>query len=1109
MSERLHRSRLIPALVAVAGCALPWAAAVAQTAWAAPVSGAWSNFANWTSGLPSPVNPAVLGLTGAYVATVTGSTSVGAVTISNTAASLYINEGVTLSTANITNDGFILVNPSGINSMARLSPANGTSLGGTGFLRLNSAAADISSARIEMSGAYTHGVSHTIAGTGQLYNHSMSNAGLVDADVAGRALQSSFMTINNTGILTASAGLLQFQNTSVNNTGGLVSASGSGAVELYNSTITGGNLSGAGTAVVRAMSGHGPTISGLTITGNVAIQNNSNLNTGNADILNNGLITINDSAGGSATRLQLSGSAAVLGIGTIVLNTSVSDLYSARIEAPGGSVRTLGPGQLVRGTGVLYNFQPQVQGVIDADVPGRPLRLDFCTVTNAGTLRATAGTLQFTNSSVTNTAGLITATGGGAVELYNVGITGGTLSGLSGGVVRTIFGHSPSISGVTLLGNIAISNSSNLSVGAASITNNATILVNESAGGNTTRLDLSGGGSVLGTGTVVLNSTVGDPFTARVEAPGGAIRTLGPGQTVRGSGVFYNFNPQIQGLVDADLTGRVLRLDFCSAANTGTLRARNGGRLQVTNTAVTQTGPGIITAESGGQVELYNCTISGGVLNSTGTGTVRAMLNSSPTISGVTITGSLGIDLNSSLNTGAADIINNGVITVNTSGGVQISRLFLSGSAALQGTGTILLNATAGDPYLSRLEAPGGAARTFGPGQTIRGTGVFYNFNPTIQGLVLADQSGKAIRFDFCNATNQSEMAAVSGGLLQLVNSSLTQTSLGRLSAGDGAVVQLLSVTVTGGTIESQDTGIIEVPSGQSPTITGATILGRLNVNSGAQLNLSGGSIDGLITVNASASGAVSRFNPTAPVTSGAGVIRLNASSDIYSARFEPAGGSARTFGPDLTIAGRGVLYNFNPTIQGTLSPGFGPSDYNDILLDFCSAALAPTTVTAIEIGGQAPGNFDRVRIQSGSMTLGGKLKVTFGGTYTGQSGASFTIITGPVSGDFATLDLPPLGPGRNWVVVRTPTSYRLLIPCAYADITGIGGPPSLPDGQFTVDDIIAFVNLFGDGTGCPGASPCSAADITGIGGPPADPDGELTVDDIIAFVNAFGDGCQ
>jgi hypothetical protein len=79
---------------------------------------------------------------------------------------------------------------------------------------------------------------------------------------------------------------------------------------------------------------------------------------------------------------------------------------------------------------------------------------------------------------------------------------------------------------------------------------------------------------------------------------------------------------------------------------------------------------------------------------------------------------------------------------------------------------------------------------------------------------------------------------------------------------------------------------------------------------------------------------------------------------------------------------------------------------------------------------------------------------------------------------------------------------------CNRADITDIGDTGAGPDNQLTVDDIIAFVNTFGDATGCPGAAPCNRADITDIGDTGAGADGQLTVDDIIAFVNAFGDGC-
>ena len=72
--------------------------------------------------------------------------------------------------------------------------------------------------------------------------------------------------------------------------------------------------------------------------------------------------------------------------------------------------------------------------------------------------------------------------------------------------------------------------------------------------------------------------------------------------------------------------------------------------------------------------------------------------------------------------------------------------------------------------------------------------------------------------------------------------------------------------------------------------------------------------------------------------------------------------------------------------------------------------------------------------------------------------------------------------------------------PCNPADITGVGGPPSSPDGLLTGDDFVAFIAAFAAGA--------PLADITGIGGPPAPRDTLVTGDDFNAFVAAFAAGC-
>ena len=71
---------------------------------------------------------------------------------------------------------------------------------------------------------------------------------------------------------------------------------------------------------------------------------------------------------------------------------------------------------------------------------------------------------------------------------------------------------------------------------------------------------------------------------------------------------------------------------------------------------------------------------------------------------------------------------------------------------------------------------------------------------------------------------------------------------------------------------------------------------------------------------------------------------------------------------------------------------------------------------------------------------------------------------------------------------------------CNLADITGIGGPPEIPDGLLTGDDFNAFITAFAAGD--------TLADVCGIGGPPEVPDGLITGDDFVAFIAAFAGGC-
>ena len=91
----------------------------------------------------------------------------------------------------------------------------------------------------------------------------------------------------------------------------------------------------------------------------------------------------------------------------------------------------------------------------------------------------------------------------------------------------------------------------------------------------------------------------------------------------------------------------------------------------------------------------------------------------------------------------------------------------------------------------------------------------------------------------------------------------------------------------------------------------------------------------------------------------------------------------------------------------------------------------------------------------------------------------------------------------RNLNTATFPNDFYIdelsMIRACLTDITGIGGPPTLPDGLLTGDDFNAFIAAF--------ASNSTLADIVAIGGVQP-PDGRITGDDFVAFIAAFAQGC-
>jgi autotransporter-associated beta strand protein len=128
------------------------------------------------------------------------------------------------------------------------------------------------------------------------------------------------------------------------------------------------------------------------------------------------------------------------------------------------------------------------------------------------------------------------------------------------------------------------------------------------------------------------------------------------------------------------------------------------------------------------------------------------------------------------------------------------------------------------------------------------------------------------------------------------------------------------------------------------------------------------------------------------------------------------------------TLAGSGFIgtladiSNVNVLTGGHLAPGNGLGQLSEV----GNASLASGSFFDAELGGNAPGTFDRFAV-AGAVNLSGTLTVTLANSFTPTTGNSFELIaaTGGVTGTFENVSLPTL-PGIIWQVVYNPNSVVL-----------------------------------------------------------------------------------
>ncbi len=508
------------------------------------------------------------------------------------------------------------------------------------------------------------GVGTTLVLNGETITNTLNGTdGTVQVDAnATFNLQNAIInygTVTNHGLLEATGGTSStIENVTSFSNDGQLEATGGSLLVLNSETVT--NTSG----TIKFDATSTGTVSGTTINGGT-VTNNGTLNLTGGDTIENGTL-------GNSSQINVSGTDALSG--ETVTNTGTLELLGAgaltlsndQVTNTNGTIKfdatstgtvsgtTINGGSLTvaglfdsSGTSFINNAAVTITGTGTLESTGGKLTIDPSTINNAGTLEANGGELDLTGDTITNTGKLlatdnsllllngdtITNTGGtvqvdngSTLDLENVIITGGTLSGA---------GTITALSGDSTLNNVTVANGTNVT-----------------ANGGT--LDL--------TGTITLNGEI-DAGTSAVDLENVTIN----GGTLGGSGTIAT---QISGS-DSTLNNVTIRFGTTVTASAGTT-------LDLTNLI---TNNGEIDAATGGTIDLESVTIVGGTLS--GPGTI-ATVSGADTLNGVAIASGTTIKVtdNTALDL-KGTIVNSGTIALNSSG--DFTQLKISGNVSLNG----------------------------------------------------------------------------------------------------------------------------------------------------------------------------------------------------------------------------------------------------------------------------------------------------------------------------------------------------------------------------------------------------------------------------------------
>ena len=326
------------------------------------------------------------------------------------------------------------------------------------------------------------------------------------------------------------------------------------------------------------------------------------------------------------------------------------------------------------------------------------------------------------------------------------------------------------------------------------------------------------------------------------------------------------------------------------SATAATLKMNNGHNINNTG--------GSINIATGSVLNQLGGTISGGTINTTGSGAVVAGNSANNFLDNVTLNGTL--DMASAY---GVERVTNGLVlngSVNIAGG---SIFAPQGDQTIGGNGTIVF---ADSNASNRLNVEAGNL-TLGSGITLRGeTGyigqqawVVGAATLTNNGTIQADVAGGTISLGVNGlTTNNGTLAALNGGTLRL-RSDVAGTASGQILAGAGSIVSQAGVTLSGGTINSNGDGSLRAENNGNNFLDNVTLNGTLDMASayGVERVTNGLVLNGSVNI---AGGSI--FAPQGDQTIGGNGTIVFADSNA-SNRFNVEAGNL-TLGSGITVRG-------------------------------------------------------------------------------------------------------------------------------------------------------------------------------------------------------------